>query len=190
ARAPRALAHDPEKACPALDAGWIPIFGKIMRQLESSELRAADEPRHDETCRRDRERSDAVLDVHARGAGLETRDETRERAGRHQRIDAGNHQENHAENNEARANRHPYPPHALAIRRAPKASRREVSSAPQGFTAATMLPRSARMLPPGLDTGGVDMDAFGRIIDERTFELLLVTGGALVMGLLTLIYLI
>src|SRR5437660_12053878 len=38
--------------------------------------------------------------------------------------------------------------------------------------------------------GRVDMDAFGRIIDERTFELLLVTGGALVMGLLTLIYLI
>ena len=34
------------------------------------------------------------------------------------------------------------------------------------------------------------MDTFGRIIDERTFELLLVTGGALVMGLLTLIYLI
>jgi hypothetical protein len=20
--------HDPEKACPALDAGWIPVFGK------------------------------------------------------------------------------------------------------------------------------------------------------------------
>jgi hypothetical protein len=52
-----------------------------------------------------------------------------------------------------------------------------------------MLPESARMLPVGL-TGGVDMDTFGRIIDERTFELLLVTGGALVMGLLTLIYLI
>ena len=34
------------------------------------------------------------------------------------------------------------------------------------------------------------MDTLGRIIDERTFELLLVTGGALVMGLLTLIYLI
>jgi hypothetical protein len=47
---------------------------------------------------------------------------------------------------------------------------------------ADALPRS--------ETGGVDMDAFGRIIDERTFELLLVTGGALVMGLLTLIYLI
>jgi hypothetical protein len=45
------------------------------------------------------------------------------------------------------------------------------------------------MLTLGL-TGGVDMDTFGRIIDERTFELLLVTGGALVMGLLTLIYLI
>ena len=45
------------------------------------------------------------------------------------------------------------------------------------------------MLPPA-DTGGVDMDTFGRIIDERTFELLLVTGGALVTGLLTLIYLI
>src|ERR1700732_4045841 len=44
--------------------------------------------------------------------------------------------------------------------------------------------------PVELDTGGVDMDTFGRIIDERTFELLLVTGGALVMGLLTLIYLI
>src|ERR1700736_2940905 len=43
--------------------------------------------------------------------------------------------------------------------------------------------------PPGSDTGGVDMDTLGRIIDERTFELLLVTGGALVMGLLTLIYL-
>ena len=34
------------------------------------------------------------------------------------------------------------------------------------------------------------MDTFGRIVDERTFELLQVTGGALVMGLLTLIYLI
>jgi hypothetical protein len=22
------LEHDPEKACPALDAGWIPVFGK------------------------------------------------------------------------------------------------------------------------------------------------------------------
>lgn len=53
-----------------------------------------------------------------------------------------------------------------------------------------MLPESVAMLPPGSDTGGWDMDAFGRIIDERTFELLLVTGGALVMGLLTLIYLI
>jgi hypothetical protein len=53
-----------------------------------------------------------------------------------------------------------------------------------------MLPESARMLLAGLDTGGVDMDTLGRIIDERTFELLLVTGGALVMGLLTLIYLI
>jgi hypothetical protein len=20
--------HDPEKACPALDAGWVPVFGK------------------------------------------------------------------------------------------------------------------------------------------------------------------
>src|SRR5262249_6110183 len=39
-------------------------------------------------------------------------------------------------------------------------------------------------------TGGVDMDTFGRIVEKRTFELLLVTGGALVMGLLTLIYLI
>src|ERR1700724_315778 len=28
-RAPRAhLEHDPEKACPALDAGWVPVFGK------------------------------------------------------------------------------------------------------------------------------------------------------------------
>src|SRR6516225_5754834 len=24
----RALKHDPEKACPALDAGWEPVFGK------------------------------------------------------------------------------------------------------------------------------------------------------------------
>src|ERR1700739_2116654 len=23
-----ALEHDPEKACPALDAGWVPVFGK------------------------------------------------------------------------------------------------------------------------------------------------------------------
>jgi hypothetical protein len=22
------LEHDPEKACPALDAGWVPVFGK------------------------------------------------------------------------------------------------------------------------------------------------------------------
>jgi hypothetical protein len=21
------LEHDPEKACPALDAGWVPVFG-------------------------------------------------------------------------------------------------------------------------------------------------------------------
>jgi hypothetical protein len=73
--------------------------------------------------------------------------------------------------------------------RAPKASGRQVSSRRGSLWAATMLPESARMLPLGL-TGGVDMDTFGRIIDERTFELLLVTGGALVMGLLTLIYLI
>jgi hypothetical protein len=26
------LTHDPEKACPALDAGWIPVFRKIMRK--------------------------------------------------------------------------------------------------------------------------------------------------------------
>jgi hypothetical protein len=26
--ATRAMEHDPEKACPALDAGWIPVFGK------------------------------------------------------------------------------------------------------------------------------------------------------------------
>jgi hypothetical protein len=33
------------------------------------------------------------------------------------------------------------------------------------------------------------MQSFGRILDERTIELLLVAGGALVMALLTLIYL-
>jgi hypothetical protein len=33
------------------------------------------------------------------------------------------------------------------------------------------------------------MDAFGRTLDERTIEMLLVVGGALVMALLTLIYL-
>jgi acetate kinase len=26
--------HDPEKACPALDAGWIPVFGKRSEKLE------------------------------------------------------------------------------------------------------------------------------------------------------------
>jgi hypothetical protein len=26
------LEHDPEKACPALDAGWIPVFGKDHAQ--------------------------------------------------------------------------------------------------------------------------------------------------------------
>jgi hypothetical protein len=34
------------------------------------------------------------------------------------------------------------------------------------------------------------MQTFGRILDERTIELLLVAGGALVMALLTLIYLL
>jgi hypothetical protein len=52
---------------------------------------------------------------------------------------------------------------------------------------ATTLPDSGPSLAP--EMGGVDMETFGRIVDERTFELLLVTGGALVMGLLTLIYL-
>jgi hypothetical protein len=33
------------------------------------------------------------------------------------------------------------------------------------------------------------MDAFGRALDERTIEMLLVAGGALVMALVTLIYL-
>jgi hypothetical protein len=33
------------------------------------------------------------------------------------------------------------------------------------------------------------MQSFGRILDERTIELLLAAGGALVMALLTLIYL-
>jgi hypothetical protein len=27
--------HDPEKPCPALDAGWIPVFGKIMLHPET-----------------------------------------------------------------------------------------------------------------------------------------------------------
>ena len=52
---------------------------------------------------------------------------------------------------------------------------------------ATISPYSGPML--AAEMGGVDMETFGRIVDERTFELLLVTGGALVMGLLTLIYL-
>jgi hypothetical protein len=33
------------------------------------------------------------------------------------------------------------------------------------------------------------MQTFGRILDEKTIELLLVAGGALVMALLTLFYL-
>lgn len=34
------------------------------------------------------------------------------------------------------------------------------------------------------------MDTFGRVLEERTVEMLLVAGGALVMALLTLIYLV
>jgi hypothetical protein len=34
------------------------------------------------------------------------------------------------------------------------------------------------------------METFGRTLDERTLELILVVGGALVMALLTLIYLL
>jgi hypothetical protein len=33
------LKHDPEKACPALDPGWIPVFGKDVAQTK--ELRRA-----------------------------------------------------------------------------------------------------------------------------------------------------
>jgi len=29
-----ALAHDPEKACPALDAGWAPVFRKDHAQTK------------------------------------------------------------------------------------------------------------------------------------------------------------
>jgi hypothetical protein len=28
------LEHDPDKACPALDAGWEPVFGKDHAQEE------------------------------------------------------------------------------------------------------------------------------------------------------------
>src|SRR4029077_18543938 len=31
-RADQALEHDPEKSCPALDAGWEPVFGKDHAQ--------------------------------------------------------------------------------------------------------------------------------------------------------------
>jgi len=31
----KALKHDPEKACPALDAGWEPVFGKDHAQTKS-----------------------------------------------------------------------------------------------------------------------------------------------------------
>jgi hypothetical protein len=34
------------------------------------------------------------------------------------------------------------------------------------------------------------METFGRMLDERTVELLLVAGGAVVMALVTLIYLV
>jgi hypothetical protein len=34
-RARRALEHDPEKACPGLDPGWIPVFGKDHAQTTS-----------------------------------------------------------------------------------------------------------------------------------------------------------
>jgi hypothetical protein len=63
------------------------------------------------------------------------------------------------------------------------------------FKRSTGVPRCHDIAPLGADARHHParegwMDTFGRIIDERTFELLLVTGGALVMGLLTLIYLI
>jgi hypothetical protein len=29
---PRCAEHDPEKACPGRDPGWVPVFGKIMLQ--------------------------------------------------------------------------------------------------------------------------------------------------------------
>jgi hypothetical protein len=32
---PATLEHDPEKACPALDAGWEPILGKDHAQTKS-----------------------------------------------------------------------------------------------------------------------------------------------------------
>jgi hypothetical protein len=34
------------------------------------------------------------------------------------------------------------------------------------------------------------MQAFGRVLDERTTELVLVVGGALIVALLTLVYLL
>jgi hypothetical protein len=37
---------------------------------------------------------------------------------------------------------------------------------------------------------GWTMEAFGRVLDEKTTELLLVVGGALVVALLTLVYLL
>jgi hypothetical protein len=30
-----AVAHDPEKACPGLDPGWIPVFGQGHAQTKS-----------------------------------------------------------------------------------------------------------------------------------------------------------
>jgi hypothetical protein len=36
------LEHDPEKACPALDAGWLPVFGQdhAHNSSDSTILRA------------------------------------------------------------------------------------------------------------------------------------------------------
>ena len=34
---PEAAEHDPEKACPGLDPGWVPVFGKDHAQIITTE---------------------------------------------------------------------------------------------------------------------------------------------------------
>src|SRR5262249_30092406 len=34
----RSLGHDPEKACPGLDPGWVPVFGKRSCSIKKLEL--------------------------------------------------------------------------------------------------------------------------------------------------------
>ena len=46
APAGRRLEHDPEKACPGLDPGWVPVFGKDHAQTKKLEPDSGSTPKN------------------------------------------------------------------------------------------------------------------------------------------------